>query len=335
MGLRYRKSVNLGGKSRINISKSGASFSAGGSGHSINIGKNGVRQTIGIPGTGLSYSKRIGGKSKGSGLWIVFLLLIAFFPIPITILLLKKENIKPKVKYGLIAATWLIYIVLIGAMWIYGSNAEEKTPEVTDTKSGIVDITEAPVESISIECTESKLYLGDSVSLSVTVQPENAHTDSIVWSSSDENILKVDKKGIVNAVGGGSATITASTDNGVEASVDLTVDSSKRTMSLYVTHSRKDNVNIGKEWSFINKVNGKTASGDYTVSVGDTLNFYSKYMENDSNPDIGEASKSYTVKESDLKNGFSVPMDLYVEENGGRNSGEKAHFIVTYEFSAK
>ena len=78
-----------------------------------------------------------------------------------------------------------------------------------------------------------------------------------------------------------------------------------------------------------------SAKNEYAVSVGDTLSFYSRYTESDQDPDVGEASQTYVVTEEDLQNGFSVTMDLYVTENGGRNNGKSAHFVVTYTFSAK
>jgi hypothetical protein len=60
MALRFRKSIGFG-FGRVNLSKSGASLSFGGRGNTINIGRRGVRHTVGIPGTGLSYSRKIGG----------------------------------------------------------------------------------------------------------------------------------------------------------------------------------------------------------------------------------------------------------------------------------
>ena len=104
-------------------------------------------------------------------------------------------------------------------------------------------------------------------------------------------------------------------------------------MSLRVSHVRRDEVNIGSEWSFITEVNGERASGVHTVSAGDTLRFYAKFTESDDNPDIGEASKSYTVTEKDLIDGFTVEMDLYVKENGGKNSGKSAHFVITFSYT--
>ena len=76
----------------------------------------------------------------------------------------------------------------------------------------------------------------------------------------------------------------------------------------------------------------RTLGGDFAVAVGDTLYCYAVFTEDDDNPDVGEASTTYTVTEEDITYGFTIPMDLYVTENSGRNSGKSAHFIVTYMF---
>ena len=44
-------------RARINLSKSGASLSVGGRGAAVNLGRRGLRGTVGLPGTGLSYSE--------------------------------------------------------------------------------------------------------------------------------------------------------------------------------------------------------------------------------------------------------------------------------------
>ena len=64
--MRFRKSIKITKGVRINFSKSGASLSLGGRGHSVNIGKRGVRSTIGIPGTGISYTTSTKSKRTGS-----------------------------------------------------------------------------------------------------------------------------------------------------------------------------------------------------------------------------------------------------------------------------
>ena len=64
MGLNFRKSLAIGKLIRLNFSKSGVSASAGVKGARISIGKNGVRETISLPGTGLSWSERQAFKKR-------------------------------------------------------------------------------------------------------------------------------------------------------------------------------------------------------------------------------------------------------------------------------
>lgn len=63
MGFRFRKSIRILPGVRLNLSKSGVSTSIGGRGATINVGKKGVRGTVGLPGTGLSYSEMLTRKS--------------------------------------------------------------------------------------------------------------------------------------------------------------------------------------------------------------------------------------------------------------------------------
>ena len=66
MGLRFRKSVNFG-PLRINLSKSGVGYSVGGKGFRYTKKANGgTRNTIFIPGTGISYVKEYGAKKKSA-----------------------------------------------------------------------------------------------------------------------------------------------------------------------------------------------------------------------------------------------------------------------------
>lgn len=55
MGFRFRKTVRLGGLVRLNFSGSGVSLGLGPRGANVNISRRGVRKTVGLPGTGLSY----------------------------------------------------------------------------------------------------------------------------------------------------------------------------------------------------------------------------------------------------------------------------------------
>ena len=55
MGFRYRKSINLGGGFRINLSKSGIGYSWGVKGYRVTkTAKGTTRTTASIPSTGIS-----------------------------------------------------------------------------------------------------------------------------------------------------------------------------------------------------------------------------------------------------------------------------------------
>ena len=65
MGFRFRKSINLGGGFKINLSKSGVGYSFGTKGYRITKKANGgTRSTFSIPGTGISYVKETSGKKR-------------------------------------------------------------------------------------------------------------------------------------------------------------------------------------------------------------------------------------------------------------------------------
>lgn len=56
MGLRFYKRIKILPWVTLNISKTGISFSFGRPGAKITLGRNKVRKTFGIPGTGISYT---------------------------------------------------------------------------------------------------------------------------------------------------------------------------------------------------------------------------------------------------------------------------------------
>ena len=55
MGFRFRRSVRLIPGIRVNFSTTGTSLSVGRRGATVNLGKRGIRGTVGLPGTGISY----------------------------------------------------------------------------------------------------------------------------------------------------------------------------------------------------------------------------------------------------------------------------------------
>lgn len=189
------------------------------------------------------------------------------------------------------------------------------------------------VDAIELQGYKTDLCVSQTTSAITTISPSDAEDKTLTWTSSDEAVATVDEQGNVTAVGGGTATISATANSGVAASFDVNVDGTKTLMKLNVTHPRDDDVDIGDDWSYDIQVNGDSVYNEMGVAVGEKLNFYAQFTESDKKPDVGSAKTTHTVTEEDITNGFDVTMDVYVTENGGRNSGKSAHFIVTYTFS--
>ena len=77
MGFRFRRSLRLSPGVRLNVTQRGlSSLSVGRAGRSFNFGRRGFTTTVGIPGSGLSYSARNG--EAVTGLLLVGALVGAF-----------------------------------------------------------------------------------------------------------------------------------------------------------------------------------------------------------------------------------------------------------------
>jgi len=84
-----------------------------------------------------------------------------------------------------------------------------------------------PVSAISIKPGSLKLNLNVTKQLTATLTPTNATNKNIRWSSANSSVATVSSDGFVTAVGGGTTTITASTeDESKRASVSVTVNPS-------------------------------------------------------------------------------------------------------------
>lgn len=87
-----------------------------------------------------------------------------------------------------------------GVYYIDQVSIRKKTPSV-------------PAESISLNMESASVSSGDSISINVSITPENATNDTIMWFSSDTNVATVEK-GAVTAVNPGTAVITATALDG-------------------------------------------------------------------------------------------------------------------------
>lgn len=131
-------------------------------------------------------------------------------------------------------------------------------------KSGALKIvTDAPdpvkVESVTLSETTLALPYGQSKQLTATVNPDNADDKTIKWSSSNPDLVSVDKNGLVTANSNwysGTATITAkaSDGSGVAATCEVTVGNgvsyinlSESNVYINVGDSRQVTAYVGHE----------------------------------------------------------------------------------------
>ncbi|MDG0791537.1 Ig-like domain-containing protein [Cohnella ginsengisoli] len=90
----------------------------------------------------------------------------------------------------------------------------------------LVTVSAAAVSATGVELDMKLLRLvaGNTVRLNATVKPADASNKTIVWSSSAPGVATVDVTGLVQAVAAGTASITATTeDGGFTASATVTV----------------------------------------------------------------------------------------------------------------
>lgn len=72
-----------------------------------------------------------------------------------------------------------------------------------------VTVKPVPVSGIVLDKTTAELLVGESLTLTATVSPDNATDKTVTWSTSDATIATVDNNGVVKAIKVGKVTITA------------------------------------------------------------------------------------------------------------------------------
>ena len=77
--------------------------------------------------------------------------------------------------------------------------------------------------SISLNETAAEVTEGETLQLTATVVPEDATDKTVTWSTSNATVAIVDDTGLVTAVAPGTATITATTNDGSELTTTCVV----------------------------------------------------------------------------------------------------------------
>lgn len=94
-------------------------------------------------------------------------------------------------------------------------------------KSASCTVTVKPVliTDITLNQTESELFLGEKLQLTATISPSNATNKTLTWISSNDHVATVNESGMVSSVASGQCiiTVSANDDSGKKATCKVTV----------------------------------------------------------------------------------------------------------------
>ena len=119
-------------------------------------------------------------------------------------------------------------IVTVNNGYITGVSGGTATITVRTADGNFIATCEVTVDainpsSITLNKTSATMEKGSNLALTATIEPTNASNKTITWTSSNKSVATVDSNGVVNAIKAGTATITATTINGLTATCEITV----------------------------------------------------------------------------------------------------------------
>lgn len=128
---------------------------------------------------------------------------------------IKTLNIEPMDINTTVNSSYSVKIIAI-------DNLENRT--IKDIRVHVVDkVPNILVKVITLDQTNLNLKVGDEEVLGVNIAPKTATNQQVTWTSSNPEVATVDIGGKIVGVSPGSATITATTSNGIKANCIIIV----------------------------------------------------------------------------------------------------------------
>ncbi len=138
----------------------------------------------------------------------------------------------------------------------------------TDDYTMESELGESAVKSIAFTCGNIEIEPGQSAELAVSFTPALLSGNvPVIWSAADENVVSVDKYGVITGLEAGETTVTA-TAGGVSASCTVTVAAAGApAVELAITSQPSDYTGrIGDEVSFTVEATGEDVSYQWQYS---------------------------------------------------------------------
>ncbi len=124
-------------------------------------------------------------------------------------------------------------------------------PNKKDTVKITVKKPVIEVDKVEADKEEITLKVGETDKIEVTVTPDNATDKEVTFESSDEDVVKVDKDGNIEAVGEGEAIITVKTNDGKSDTVKVTVEKEYKVTYEFIGEVIPDGVKAPGEEKFV------------------------------------------------------------------------------------
>ena len=128
---------------------------------------------------------------------------------------------------------------------VIGRNEKWNDTRSYDDFKGFIYQTQIAVTGITLNKTSLTLTEGGSETLQATIQPSNATNKTITWSSSNTSVATVDSAGKVTAVKAGTATITATSNNGKKVNCTVTVNAKTVAVTGITLNKTSVTLNVG------------------------------------------------------------------------------------------
>ena len=177
-----------------------------------------------------------------------------------------------------------------------------------------------PVESISLDCESASLERGATLTLTVTILPQNAGNKTVFWVTSASNVATVEN-GLVTAVGAGSAVISVVSEDGkLEASCTVTVTAPEIAVTGIALNKTQSTLEIGGVVQLGATVSPADAT-DQTITWSSSDTSVAVVDEHGIVTAVGAGTATITAASANgVSAAFSVTVIAAAEESGGCNS---------------
>ena len=143
----------------------------------------------------------------------------------------------------------------------------------TDTAKITVLTNEIKVTGISLNQTSKTIKVGDTVTLTPTITPDNATNKNVTWTSDNAGVASVEN-GVVKGIKAGNATITVKTNNGLTATFSVKVESTScGTSRIFFMNTGSSDATIIESCGHYGLVDSSNPRNDGTAYAVDSYTY--------------------------------------------------------------